>query len=235
MRKRTLADRLTNSWLGHLFKRAVSSLEFAVLLHYKKKTGAAAMAFLREIWKEEAGTMLFSPHELFMIYSIARGQREHGGSFVEVGVFRGASLKAMAGAKRPETKLFGFDTFEGLPEAGADDPLFEKGMFKSDEAAVRERLKPYQNVTIVKGIFPDTAGILQGEKISFAHLDVDTYESTLASLKALDPLLLPGGIILSHDYSQALGVHRAFDEFLAGRKNYRLVELPVSQVMILKS
>jgi O-methyltransferase len=235
MRERRLAVRINNSWLGYLAKRLVSRFEFAIMAHYKKEGAATVMRLLREVWAEDAGLVLFSPHELFMVYSIARCQRDHGGAFVEVGVFRGASLTVIAAAKSPGTKLFGFDTFEGLPSVGDDDTLFEKGMFKADETNLLKRVSVHKNVKVVKGTFPDTAAVLTGEQLSFVHLDVDTYESTIASLKTVYPMLLPGGIILSHDYSQAAGVHRAVGEFFQDRRGDRLIELSVSQVMIIKA
>ena len=170
-----------------------------------------------------------------MVYSIARCQRDHGGAFVEVGVFRGASLKAIAAAKRPETKLFAFDTFEGLPSVGTDDCRFTNGMFKASASSCLERLRGYENVNVIKGTFPGTAVALEGEHLSFVHLDVDTYESTISSLRTAYPSLLPGGIILSHDYSQAKGVQRAVEEFMSDHGGDRLIELSVTQVMLIKT
>jgi hypothetical protein len=187
------------------------------------------------IWKEEGGTVLFSPQELFMIYSVARAQRDHGGVFAEVGVFRGASAKVIATAKRPETKLFLFDTFEGLPDVGDLDPRFEAGMFRADQEDVRQRLSRYPNIELVKGLFPDSGRPINNRRISFVHLDVDTYESTRASLRFFQFRMSPGGIILSHDYSQCEGVKRAFDEFMEDADQYRLIELSVSQVMIIRN
>src|SRR2546430_11261444 len=50
-----------------------------------------------------------------------------------------------------------------------------------------------------------------------SHIDVDLYTSTLACLEFFYPRLVPGGILLSHDYSLLTGVKAAFTEFLAGK------------------
>jgi O-methyltransferase len=231
MKERKLANR---GWCGNLVFRLVCRFEFAILSHYKRATAAPALRLLRDTWRQEAGLVLFNPHELFVVYSIARSQRDHGGSFVEVGVFRGASLRVIAAAKNPETRLFAFDTFEGLPSVGTDDRGFAPGMFKADETKLRARLCSIPNLTVVKGVFPRTAAALRGERLSFVHLDVDTYESTAACLSALYELLLPGGIMLIYDYSNAAGVRRAVDEFSQQHMRDRLIELSVSQALIIK-
>ena len=50
---------------------------------------------------------------------------------------------------------------------------------------------------------------------SFVHLDVDLYQSTKDGLAWFYPRLNRGGILISHDYSNADGVRKAFDEFFA--------------------
>jgi hypothetical protein len=47
------------------------------------------------------------------------------------------------------------------------------------------------------------------------------------------PRMMPGGIILTHDYSYLNGVRAAFTEFLATRRE-RAIELPTSQAILIK-
>lgn len=68
---------------------------------------------------------------------------------------------------------------------------------------------------------------------SFAHFDVDLYESTLACLDLFYPRMIVGGIMLSHDYSILAGVKQAFHEFLAD-KPQELIELPSTQCMVIR-
>jgi len=65
------------------------------------------------------------------------------------------------------------------------------------------------------------------------HFDVDLYESTLACLRFFYPRMLPGGVMLSHDYSILAGVRKAVDEFLDGKPE-KPIELPSTQCMIVK-
>jgi O-methyltransferase len=63
------------------------------------------------------------------------------------------------------------------------------------------------------------------------HLDVDLYASTRAGLEFFYPRMIPGGIIITHDYSTLPGVAQAFSEFLP--KNGRaIIELPTTQAMV---
>lgn len=228
---RTLRDRLANSPLGAFTKRVTSWFSFK-LLDYYKSADKEALSVLHGIYAEERGTVYFDPAELFMIYSLARARKGHGGEFAEVGVFRGASAKAICSVKG-DTPLHLFDTWSGLPSVGEHDPRFEAGMFATDEEGVKKRLAQYPNVFTYKGLFPSTAGPVREKKFSFVHLDVDTYDSTKACLEFFYPRMLSGGIILSHDYAQPRGTRKAFDEFMRGKPD-TFIELPVSQCMVLK-
>ena len=45
--------------------------------------------------------------------------------------------------------------------------------------------------------------------------------------------MVPGGIMLSHDYSLLTGVEQAIDEFLQDKPE-ELIEMPTTQCMIVK-
>jgi O-methyltransferase len=105
-------------------------------------------------------------------------------------------------------------------------------MFKSDFQKVKQKLKKYPNVHIYKGIFPETGVSLKNKKFAFVHLDVDIYKSTKNCLEFFYDKLPKGGIIISHDY-HAKGVRKAFDEFFKN-KNEQIIQLPLSQCMIIK-
>ena len=99
--------------------------------------------------------------------------------------------------------------------------------------AVRAYLADQPNVHFHQGMFSGTANPCADSRFSLVHLDVDLYEGTRECLEFFYPRLLPGGVIISHDYSYLAGVRAAFDEFLATRPE-RPIELPSSQVMIVK-
>jgi O-methyltransferase len=130
-----------------------------------------------------------------------------------------------------------FDTFAGLPESSAKDRNVYTGKSKPQYAcslgSVQEYLRNYANLQFYKGLFPNTAAPAADRNFCFVHIDVDLYTSTLACLEFFYPRLVPGGILLSHDYSLLTGVKAAFTEFLAD-KTEAVVELPTTQAMIIK-
>ena len=56
-------------------------------------------------------------------------------------------------------------------------------------------------VSLIRGIFPESATLIDIEKISVAHPDVDTYKSTLDGLNFVWPKLVIHGRIIRHDYN----------------------------------
>jgi hypothetical protein len=167
-----------------------------------------------------------------MIFSLAKTKSVASGDFAEVGVYHGLSADVICRAKGERT-LWLFDTFEGLPEVGAHDPLFAQGTYRGSLEAVKNRLASWNGVHLVKGLFPQSAEPIRDKIFAFVHLDVDIYESTRESLGFFYPRMEKGGIILSHDYGQAVGVKKAFDEFFAGKPE-RIIELPMSQCLVIK-
>ena len=141
----------------------------------------------------------------------------------------------MAEASEGKKQIHTFDTFEGLPPLEAfDDQRFYAGQFATPVEAVRAYLAPYPNVHIYQGLFPNTAAPITGKIFSFVHLDVDIHPSTLAGLQFFYPRMSKGGVIVSHDYSNAKGVRRAFNEFFADKPE-AVISLPGSQCLVVKS
>lgn len=172
------------------------------------------------------------PDEAFNIYSIARAQSKLRGDMAEVGVYKGftASLISMAKGNR---RLYLFDTFEGLPTVDNKEEYFKKGQFPSNYIKVKKYLSKYKNVWINKGLFPKTAKPISKRNFSFVHLDVDIYKSTLDCLNFFYPHMIKGGIIISHDYSCAKGVKRAFINFFKN-KTEDIIELSTTQCLVIK-
>lgn len=127
------------------------------------------------------------------------------GIFIEVGVYKGGSLLALAKAF-PERQLVGFDTFEGMPAqyAGRDES-HPVGDFADTSVEAVRALFDAKQVTIIKGLFPDPAGDMIDDLgdyfIAFAHLDMDHWRGTLEALTFIWPRLLPGGVIVFDDYN----------------------------------
>jgi len=120
------------------------------------------------------------------------------GVWAECGVYKGGSLKWLA-HHFPEQKIIGYDTFEGLPkEQWNEREIHKAGEFNDTSfEGVSEYLNNYKNVTVIKGLFPQTAVTTN---YSFVHVDFDFYEGIKACLDFFYPKLVDGGIMVFDDY-----------------------------------
>lgn len=176
---------------------------------------------------------LTTANESFLIYSIARAQSRLDGAMAEVGCYDGGTTRMICEGKGARA-LHVFDTFDGLPEpTRAEQKTHREHQYTASLEKVQALLSPFPGVSIYKGRFPETSGPIEDLTFSFAHFDVDLYQGTLDCLEFFYPRMLPGGIMLSHDYSVLAGVRRAFDEFLDGRPE-DVIELPTTQCMLIK-
>lgn len=213
---------------------ASSALGFGIAT-YRQPERLETMRAIREL--KRSCEMLLTPLEASQLLSLVRSTSKLGGSMAEVGVFRGASARLIrqADAVRP---LHLFDTFEGLPEPATTDVEIHAGPFEKNEFAcsleqVRNNLKSCANVHFHKGLFPETGKAVENEKFSFVHSDVDLYAGTRSVLEFFYPRMLPGGMILTHDFATAHGPHKAFTEFMENLPE-PLIELPGDQAMVVK-
>ncbi len=202
-----------------------------VVISYEDQERRHVLDLIRQIKRQTR--MLLQDNEAYQIYMAVKRTEKIDGDLAEVGVFEGGSAKLIceANGKRP---LHLFDTFEGIPNVDdIDEPLFHKGQFAASLEGVKNCLKDYKEVYFYKGIFPDTTRPIENKKFSFVHLDVDTYESTASCLNFFYPRMSQGGIILSHDYINAAGVRRAFDEFFKDKLE-PIIEMSGLQCLIVK-
>lgn len=137
------------------------------------------------------------------------------GDFVEVGVYRGGSAQALewAAAQRPGCTLWLYDTFAGIPHAdpGAGD-AHKVGDF-AEGLTLEAARAAFPDARIYRGVFPYDAPL--PERVAFAHLDVDQYQSYRDAFAALFPRMVPGGMVLCDDAGLA-GCARAVLE--SGRR-----------------
>jgi O-methyltransferase len=175
---------------------------------------------------------LLTGNEAFLLYSLAQAQGGLDGAMAELGVFQGSSAQIICEAKK-DRPLYLFDTFAGLPDPGRNETGFlKKGQFYASLPKVQRLLRAYDKVSFYPGEFPNSAANIPVTRFSFVHLDADLYSSTLAGLEYFYPRMLPGGIIMTHDYSTLPGVARAFAEFISERQAAAIIELPTTQAMI---
>ncbi len=114
-----------------------------------------------------------------------------------------------------------YDSFEGLPAKSARDASVTGEQFTAGELAVGKKqfLREFQKAhlqppAIHKGWFADLTAADVPDKIAFAFLDGDFYESIRDSLRLILPRMQKGGTIIIDDYArEALpGAARAVHE-----------------------
>jgi O-methyltransferase len=162
------------------------------------------------------------------------------GAFAELGVYKGETAR-MIHAMDPQRKFYLLDTFEGFDSADLEAETLRKENSRidfSDTALepVRDFVQGNENVIYVKGLFPASASVID-EPFALVHLDVDLYLPTKAALRFFYPRLVPGGVIIVHDYHHTWdGIKKAVDEFMP-TINESLIAVPDWQgsVMIIKN
>lgn len=119
------------------------------------------------------------------------------GHFLEFGVFRGGTVRRIA-KRRPERKIHGFDSFEGLPEGWFGHNLAQ-GTFSTDGKLPRVP----GNVALHKGWFDTSLPAWLAANpgpVAFVHNDSDLYSSAVTIFELMAPRLQPGTIVLFDEF-----------------------------------
>jgi hypothetical protein len=165
----------------------------------------------------------FSPrarvrNRIDLITNIARRIADREVLYLEFGVWKGEAIELWSKLlKNPASRLHGFDSFEGLPEAWDDrnpsgQPL-RKGHF-STAGIIPQVSDP--RVKFFKGWFEETLPSYEFSpaEILLIFLDADLYSSTTYVLKALRPHIKLGTIIYFDEFCHPQHELRAFSEFI---------------------
>ncbi|MFY7962559.1 MAG: TylF/MycF/NovP-related O-methyltransferase [Elsteraceae bacterium] len=133
------------------------------------------------------------------------------GDLVECGVFKGASAASLSHlADRVRRRLIICDSFKGLPPNCEPESVFahygrtqpmKEGDFAGSRAEVEKNLREFGmlgRVDFIEGYFHESLKALKGP-IAFAFIDVKLVSSTKDCLRAIWPLLSPGGMIVTDD------------------------------------
>jgi hypothetical protein len=119
------------------------------------------------------------------------------GLVAEFGVFSGKTINHIA-SFIPEQTIYGFDSFEGLPEQWQGF-LYMKNWF--DTKGVMPSVK--SNVKLIKGWFENTVPSFfkeQNSEVSILHIDCDIYSSTKTVFNAAKPFLQKGTILIFDEF-----------------------------------
>jgi hypothetical protein len=156
---------------------------------------------------------LSTSHELL---SKALNRVEGEGLYCEFGVFSGRSINHIA--SRAKGRVYGFDSFEGLPQRWRDG--YGQGVFAVDSLP-----KVSPNVTLIKGWFDETLPEFvksRTEDVAFLHVDCDLYSSTKTIFEFLGDRIKAGCVIVFDEYFNYPGWKdgeiKAFHEFLESHR-----------------
>jgi O-methyltransferase len=160
------------------------------------------------------------------------------GDIVECGVWKGGSIGAclltLIKLNKLDTKIWLYDTFEGMNaptnfdldingnlafermqnEDIEDSWLWAKAELNLVKQNINTFQYPQENINYIKGIVEET--LLSDEipnEIALLRLDTDWYESTKIELEVLYPKLVSGGVLIIDDYGHWGGCKMAVDEF----------------------
>lgn len=153
-------------------------------------------------------------YPLHYIFEDLKLKHEPNTLWLEFGVYRGSTINYIS--KFTEDVVYGFDSFQGLPEKWRDH--FDKGAFNLNGVPPQVN----KNVELIIGLFQDTLiDFLKkhNKKINFIHIDCDLYTSTKFILNATFPYLNKECIVLFDElinypgFDGETGEFRAFYEF----------------------
>ena len=112
-------------------------------------------------------------YPLKYVFEIMKLQHKSNTLWLEFGVFSGRTINYISNFT--SEKVYGFDSFEGLPENWREG--IDKGRFNMNGNLPQVN----NNVELVKGWFNETLPDFiktQNKKVSFIHMDADLYSST---------------------------------------------------------
>lgn len=150
----------------------------------------------------------FAPNDFEGNLRYALDQVRVKGLYMEFGVYNGRSLKIISEFAPKDTKIFGFDSNEGLPEAWHNHSV---GTFKGS-------IPDSDSYTKVIGWFKDTLPKFEKSTVAFMHLDADLYSSTKTVLDNFKGYIVPGTVLVFDEYhgypTYQDHEYKAFKEFL---------------------
>ena len=137
--------------------------------------------------------------------------------YLEFGVFEGQSLFKWSDINNnTDSRLYGFDSFEGLPEQ-QDDGVFRKVAENHFNVDGRVPQTDDKRIHFIKGYFQNVlqqflSEFTPGNRL-VVHNDSDLYSSTLYSLTMLDSILEGGSILIFDEFYSSSYEFQAFMDY----------------------
>jgi O-methyltransferase len=159
--------------------------------------------------------------KLYILYSFAMWAVHQQGDFLEAGVHNGGSARLLLNvlqSQQSASQLWLLDTFKGYscPSLSRDGSHAKEGDCRGlPRHYVEQLLNDGANQThFIEGAIPGTLPQVSARDLTFAHIDVNLYEPTLAVTEFCLERLTSGGIIVFDDYGwpATYGARTAIDE-----------------------
>ena len=138
----------------------------------------------------------FDDRNDYLKYVLNQFDISKGGIYLEFGVYSGKSINFIS-SMLPDKIIYGFDSFEGLPENWRYDA--QKGFF--DAKGMFPQVN--KNVRLIKGWFNETLPEFveaHPEPCAFIHVDCDLYSSTKTIFDNLKNQIVSGTVIAFDEY-----------------------------------
>ena len=144
------------------------------------------------------GVKTYSNREALSTLAQLAAQIPETEAIVEVGVYRGGSVKTLA--QNTDAHVYGVDTW-GLEQAyasGSENP----GKYGLDNMRIAERLLAgLSNLTLIRDYSVQAAATYDGPPIGLLYIDAEhTRQAVLADWYAWSPHLTPTAVIAFDDY-----------------------------------
>lgn len=179
---------------------------------------------LKRVQSEGLETLL-DYRRLGMLVAALRYSASIKGDVIEFGSFRGGSAGLMLQYLPSDKRIHVCDSFEGMPDVVEEDNFHRKGDFSDTTAERVERgLRSLSsNFQLHIGFFKQTLQVMEKNTdltFSFAHIDVDLYESVKEALEFCYSRMGHGSVIIFDDYGAptCLGAKQAVDEFFSDKR-----------------
>jgi hypothetical protein len=167
-------------------------------------------------WMREQGFHVARrlPDREAVFRSVAERVADRRVLYLEFGVLRGKSLRWWSQALRhPESRLHGFDSFEGLPEPFDVGGPYGRGACNA-QGVIPDLDDP--RVELYPGWFEDVLPSYTppAHDVLVVTMDADLYSSTIFVLRWLRTHLEPGAYLYFDNLSRPEHEPRAFEEFI---------------------
>lgn len=152
---------------------------------------------------------------------IASETNEQPVVYLEFGVREGVSMKWVSSAQRhPESRFFGFDTFEGLPDSWVPawgGRKIANARSQGEMAVAMPRIED-SRVSLIKGLVQETLPpFLSSHSIEsrlFVNVDTDIYSAALFLLTTLHPFLTNRTLIYFDELHDEMNEFAALNDYV---------------------